>query len=890
MDRQQSGGRGRPFSFPWRSRRQVTHEVEYELQFHMDRVAADLREAGWSEADARAEALRRFGDIDFTRQYCRDEDMRREKERRRMTLVDELLQDLRYAVRSLRGSPGFTATALLTLALGIGGNSAIFSVVRGVLLEPLPFHEPDRLLRVYHANPGNGILRGAMSEPDFLDMQESSRLSQSMGAYFFADGLSGLDLTGSGDPERLSAALVTSGFFETLGTRALLGRTLLFDDHVEGRNRKVVLSHGLWARRFGSDRSLVGQSITLNGNPYEIAGIMPAAFTYPAEQSLDVWIPLSNFGPDQIGRVRGAHFLSVVARLKPGVSQSQLRVELSGFAVTLERTYPDNPGWTAVSTLGIRESMLGQVQRPLLVLMVAVAMLLLIACVNIASLLLARANARQRELAVRAALGAGRGRIARQLLTESLVLALGGGLLGVAVAIAAARVLGTSGVSDLPRAPGIGLNGAVLAFTLGVSVLAGVLFGLAPTLRASRGLERSLRTGARGSVGGAGRRVRSGLVIVEVALAVILVVGAGLATKSFARLLSVNPGFRAYDGLVITMSIPGFFETREARLDYYVRVLDAIRAVPGVQAAGSIRDLPMLGRGESLRPEIPGRPTPSGGNPSVQWHHVSTDYFKAMGIPLLTGRTHELSDRADTPPVVVVNEEMARRNWPGEDAVGKVVLIGRTEMRVIGVVGNVRQNGLAEPVEPAMYIHALQNFRVRMTIVARTSGNPLSYAAAVRNAIWQLEPTQTITSVTTLSAVLGHSVARYRLLAWLLAVFGFTGLVLGALGIFGVLAHAVNQRRQEIGVRAALGASPRAVLVMVVRHGMMLALGGVAIGVSGAALLTRFMQTVLYGIEPSDPLTFAQVAVVLMATALLASWLPARRALAIDPVTALRYD
>jgi predicted permease len=869
----------------------VARELEDELRFHIDQAAAELEAAGWTAGEARAEAVRRFGDLEYTRKYCRVQDERREQETRRMTTFDELRQDLRYAIRALRGSPGFTAAALLTLALGIGANTAIFSVVRGVLFEPLPFQEPERIVRVWHAKPSSGIENGALSEPDFLDLRAQSQNAASMGGYWFADGLSGLDLTGAGNPERLSAALVTDGFFQTLGTPAARGRTLGTDDQVEGRNRVAVISHGLWTRRFGSDPGLVGRTIQLNGQPFEVAGVMPRGFTFPADQSIDAWAPLSLFGPDAIGRSRGSQFLQVVARLDPGVTEPQLRTELSGIAARLSRTYPENPGWDAVTTMNFRESILGEVSRPLGVLMVAVAMLLLIACVNIASLLLARASGRQRELAIRAALGAGRGRIARQLLTESLTLAAIGGVLGVGLGVVAVRALTASGASELPRPDAIRVDALVLAFTFGISILSGLLFGLMPALRASRNLEHSLRAGGRGTVGSAGQRLRSGLVVVEVALAVVLVVGAGLATKSFARLLSVDPGFRSENALVVTMSVPDRQSTTPAAAaSYYYSVLEAIRAVPGVEAAGSIRDLPLRGNGEMSRPAIPGQATAPGQGPVVQRHHVSTDYFKAIGTPLVAGRGFELSDRGDAPPVVVVNEELAKRFWPGENAVGKALRFGTTDVPIIGVVGNVRQGGLAEPVEPAFYLHALQQFRSRMSIVVRTGSDPLSYADAVRRAIWSRDAEQTITSLATLESVLGRGVARPRLLAWLLGLFGVIGLALGALGIFGVLAYAVTQRRQEIGVRVAMGASPRAVLGLIVGRGMLLAGAGVVIGLVGAALLTRSMQSVLFGIESSDPWTFAQVAGVLLGAALLASWLPARRALSIDPVTALRYE
>jgi putative ABC transport system permease protein len=879
------------FKLPWRPKPQVAADVDDELRFHLDMVAARLRAEGMSESDARVEALRRFGDLKFTKAYCRAEGLRREREKRRMTILDELRQDLHYAFRALRRSPGFTLTALLTLALGIGANTAIFSVVRGVLLEPLPFPEAGRVVRLWHSNPSTGVPRGPVSEPNFLDWRAQSRLTQSMGGFFFADGMTGMDLTGQGDPLRLSVALVTDGFFETLRTPALVGRTLLTEENTPGRDRVVVLSHALWTSRFGGDRSVIGRSLTLNGQPFQVVGVMPAAFTYPGDRMVDLWIPLSFFGPDDIGRERGKQFLAVIARLKPGVTLEQLHTELAGIAARIAAAYPDNPGWTDVAVAPIRDAIVGEVQTPLLVLMVAVGMVLLITCVNVASLLLARATGRQRELAMRAALGAGRGRIARQLLTESTTLALCGGALGVVLGAVAVRALVATGGAGLPRTGAIRVDGVILAFTLGISVLSGLLFGVVPMLRASsRDLQAALRAGGRGSVGNTGQRLRSGLVIVEVALAVILVIGAGLATKSFGRLVSVNPGFVPEHALIAMLSVGDRYQTQEAQTGYYVAVLERIRAIPGVEAAGAIRDLPLRGTGELRRPLIPGRPVEPGKAPAAQMHQVSTDYFKAMGIPLKSGRSFGLTDRDGAPPVLVVNEELERRFWPGESAVGKFLSFGRTDVQVVGVVGDVRQSGLAEPMEPVIYIHALQQFRSRMSIVVRTKGDPLRSAGAVKQAIWSLDPAQTITEITTLEAVVGGAVARPRVLAWLLALFGVIGLALGALGIYGVLAYAVTQRRQEIGVRVAMGATPRSVLGLVVGKGMLLAGVGVLAGVGGAVLLTRSMQTVLYDIRPSDPVTFLEVVLVLLGASLLASWLPARRALAIDPVNALRSD
>jgi predicted permease len=868
--------------------------VDEELASHLAMVAARLKEEGWSPPDADAEARRRFGDLDYTRDYCRAEDFRREKEKSRMIVFEELRHDALYALRALRASPGFTLIALATLAFGIGANTAVFSVVRGVLLAPLPFATPDRIVRVWNSSKTLGIEHGVFSEPDFLDIRSESRLAETVGAYFFADNLSGVDLTDRGTPERLSAALVTPGFFETLRPQPRIGRTFSADEHTPGRNHVAVLGYGLWKRRFAGDPRIVGQSITLNGDPFVVIGVMPQEFTYPAAQALDVWIPLSYFGPDMIGRVRAAHFLSVIARVKPGVTTPQFQTEIAAITKRLSENYAENSAWDNASVATIRQSIVGDVRRPLLVLVAAVALVLLITCVNIASLLLARATARQRELAVRAALGAGRGRIVRQLLTESLTVALFGGVLGAALGYFAVRALVASGGVQLPRGGNLHVDGLVLACTFVISLVSGLLFGVLPAIRAAGpALEHKLRTNTRGSVGSGAQaqRLRGALVVCQVALAVVLVAGAGLATKSFARLLSVNLGFRPEHVLVAKISIPPASSDSVRGPAYYEGVLDAIRALPGVETAGSIRDLPTRGSGENEAARQIGLPIGEGGaDANVQMHHISSDFFKAIGTPIMSGRDFQLTDRMGAPFALIVNEELAKRYWPGENAVGKVLHAGKTDMQVIGVVGNIRQRGPSEPVEPTIYIHALQNMRSGMSIVVRTKGDPMRLAGDVRNAIWSIDRNQAISEVTTMDNVLGKAVARQKLLAWLLGIFGALGLLLGALGIYGLLSFAVTQRRQEIGVRSALGAPASSVMRMIVGQGMVLACGGVIIGTIAAAALTRQLQAQLFGITPGDRVTYAEVIVVLLGTALLASWSPARRALAIDPVTAMRQE
>jgi predicted permease len=867
----------------------VAADVDAELAFHLARRTDELIAAGLSPEDARREAETRFGDLDFTRTYCRDEDVRREREARHTTMLDELRHDLVYALRSLRSAPGFAAVALLTLALGIGANTAIFSVVRGVLLAPLPFPESDRVVRIWHANRAANESKSVVSEPDYRDWVAGSRSFSALGAYWYQPGGSGANLTGIGTPERLEGAYVTPGFFAALGTPAALGRTIRDEEAVVGNDRFMVLSHGLWQRRFGSDPSIVGRALTIDGAPYTVLGVMPPDFTFPADR-LDFWIPLSTIPEDGIGRGRWSRFLDVVGRLAPGVTIDQAQSELTGVVRRVAEREVEDRDWTDVTMLPVREALFGEVRRPLLVLGGAVAFVLLITCVNIASLLLARASARQSELAVRSALGAGRGRLLRQLVTESLLLAFLGGALGVALAYAGVRAFGAIGGAELPRASAIRIDGVVLAYAFAVSAAAGLVFGLLPALRAtSQNLQGVLRAGARGTVGGTGQRLRSTLVVVEVALAVVLVVGAGLALRSFARLLRVDPGFRAENLLTVKLSMSA---SEEQQYAYYTSLLERIAAIPGVQSVGAAKNLPLRGTGEPREhitiPGIGGREDRT----DVRFNilHVSADYFRTMSIPLRAGRAFTPSDREGAPVVVMVNEAFVRRYLPGESGVGRALRFGTLDVPIIGVVGDVRQRSLAEDAEPMVFIHYAQNLRSGLGIAIRTAGNPLAYTNAVRQAIWSINRDQTITSMETMSSILGTATARPRLLAMLLLLFGVMGLSLGALGIYGVLAYAVSQRRQEIGVRVALGATPQTVFGLIVRQGMRLAVIGVLAGVIGAFLLTRVMASVLYEVRPTDPVTFGTVIVVLLGTAFLASWLPARRALRIDPVQALRYE
>jgi len=874
--------------FRWLDRQRVTADVDDELSFHLDMMTRALEDDGWTHSAAEAEARRRFGDMDYTRQFCSQQDLKRYQRSARMALLSELRQDVRFTVRSLRKVPAFTIVVLLTLALGIGANTAIFSVVRGVLLEPLPFANSDRLVRIWHENRASGVSQGRVSEPDFLDWRRESRLAESMGAFFYMDALSTVDLTGDGQPQSLSSARVAEGFFETLGAAPLYGRTLNHDDQVFNGPRVVVLGYDLFKRQYNADPSIVGRSIQIAGQSHQVVGVMPEHFAYPAERSLDVWLPLALLGPDYIGRARRAAFQGVVARLRPGVTMQQLQQELNGIAARIAEQNPENKGWETVTVMPLRDSIVGNVSRPLALLFGGVMVVLLIACANVASLMLARTSQRERELAVRAALGAGRGRIARQLLTESLMLAVGGAGLGALLAVVLLPLMTASGL-DIPRASLVRIDASVLIFAMVLGCLVGVLFGIVPAVRATgASLDKTLRAGGRGSIG-SGLRLRRGLVIGQVALSVILVIAAGLTIKSFARLQSIPLGFNPENALVVQLRIGERYDAPDAGRAYYQALIDAIQAVPGVETVGAIRDLPTRGIGEGGSVQVSGRVVSADAAPQVQYHQVSSGYFATMGIPLLRGRTFDTRDRQGAQMVAIIDSTLASRLFPGEDATVHALRFGTTDVPIVGVVGSVRQSGPAQPLEPQVYLHAQQMFRSRMNIVVRTTGSPTSLLAPVRDAIWRLDPQQTL-DVSSFEQIMGQSLTRPRFLAALFTTFGVLGLLLGAVGVYGLLAFSVNQRRQELGVRLALGAPRRAVLGMLIRQGVSLAAIGTVVGVLGAFMLTRVIQAVLFGIDAVDPVTFVQVAVVVLVTATAASGIPAWRGMQIDPAGALRNE
>ena len=881
----------RLFRFPGRSTREITADVDAELRFHMDARTDALVESGVSLEEARAQAAREFGDVDDARRDITEMDRGTEAALRRRDLMDDLRQDISYALRKLRTSPAFTITAILTLALGIGANTAIFSVVNGVLLRPLSFPHAEQLVRIWSANRGAGSLKAPVSVLDIEDWRVQRQKIADIGGYY-QDGGSGMDLTSVGEPQRLATAFVTPGFFSTLGVGALEGRLPREDEMVRGGADKVViLSHGLWQRQYAAQPSVVGSTMILGGEPYQILGVMPPSFGFP-ERSVELWIPYSTIPDNAIPHIRPVRILGAFARMKTGVSVAEAQAEMNLIAGRLARQYPeDDASWDGTTVMSLQDAITGNVRTGLFVLFGAVALVLLMACVNVASLLLARASVREREIAIRLALGAGRGRMVRQLLTESVVLALVGGVAGLLVARVGVTALVRLSAGQLPRGSDVHLDATVLAFAAVLSIVTGLLFGLAPAVRTSAPrLQGALREGGRGMAGGGGNRLRSGLVIAEVALAAMLVVGAGLMTRSFVRLLSVDTGFKP-DHLVAVMFT--ISDTRHRPFEqFYHAAIDRVRSIPGVISAGAVRDAPFRGDGERSSFLPPGMVLRPGEQPpTAHFMFVSDGYFRTIGAPVVAGREYSAEDRPDAGHPVLVNETLAKRYFPDEQAVGKTLHgVGPQPLQIVGVVGDIRQSAMDEPAVPTIYIDNMFNGRVQTTLVARTKGEPLAMARTIRDAIWSLDRDQPITSIFTFDDVVSDAVARPRLLTVLLGAFGALGLVLGTLGIYGVLAYLVNQRQREIGVRIALGASPGEVSRMIVGRGITLTVAGVAIGLVGALALGRFLSGVLYGVRPTDPPTFVAVAAILLSVAAIASWLPARKAARVDPAMALRAD
>jgi putative ABC transport system permease protein len=804
-------------------------------------------------------------------------------------------QDLRYAARMLIKSPGFTFIVVLALALGIGANSAIFSVVNSVLLRPLPFGEPEQLMMVWGVDRNSGEGRIVLSVPDLNDIREQSRTLEYVAPY---NG-TGSMLANGDDTERLFGANVPADIFPLLRVQPVMGRTFTREEDVPGGPAVVVISQGLWQRSFGSDPAIIGKEIKLAGKATTVVGVMPADFRFPVQnQKSEYWQPISS-APSYIANKdnRGTRSLRVVARLKPGVTTAQAESELAAIGQRLASQYPDTNTGLSFNVTPLHEEIVGSIRPALLVILGAVGFVLLIACANVANLLLARASARHKEIAIRTALGASRLRIIRQLLTESLLLSLLGGALGLLLAMWGVDLLIAASPTDLPRVKEIGLDAQVLGFTALVSILTGLLFGVAPALQSTRlELNESLKEGGRGSTDGLRRnRVRSLLVVSEVALSLVLLVGAGLLIRSFVYLLNLSPGFDTQGVLIADIPLSrSRYPTGEQQAAFTRQAIERTRELPGVTSVAAVNIVPLSGDGRQSSFTIEGRPVPDGQEPDGEVTTVSPDYFRTMGIPLLKGRTFTEQDKTDSPSVVIISETLARQNFPGEEPLGKRLILDdeKPAYEIIGVVGDVRHEGLEKETYPGYYLSFYQAPERQVNLMVRSAPtvDPAGLQSAVRNVIKEMDQEQLVWETKTMEQLRAESVARRRFNMMLLGIFAALALLLAAVGIYGVMSYSVTQRTHEIGIRLALGAQTSDVLRMVVRQGMTLAFVGVGIGLAAAFIVTRIMSSLLFGVSPTDALTFGVVAMLLLGIALLACLIPARRATRVDPMVALRYE
>ena len=809
-----------------------------------------------------------------------------------------LLQDMRYGFRMLWKSPSFTLVAVLTLALGIGANTAIFSLVSAILVKPLNYHDPERLVMVWESDATTGATGDTAATGNYADWKTQNRVFEDMAAIEWRN----LNLTGDGEPERLMAYGVSANFLPLLGASPALGRNFSPEEDKPGANKVVILSHGLWQNRFGGDAGILKREILLNGEKYAVVGVMPPNFEF-AIADVKLLTPIA-FTAEQLAD-RDLHNLNVVARLKPGVTAAQADADIKAITHRIAAAYPEQAEGLSADVVPLHEQLTGGIRRPLLMLLVAVGFVLLIACANIAGVLLARAAARGREIAVRAALGASRWRIVRQLLTESLLLGLLGGGLGVLFAMWTLAFLQQLVPPGMREMRPLTLDLPVLGFTLGISLVAGVIFGLAPALQASKtDLNDALKRGSARTGLGAGQRwLRNTFVVAEIALSLVLLVGAGLLIQTLSKLRGQYAGLRPDNVLTLRTQLSGGkYREHGQRVAFYDAVLARVKTLPGVAAAGYTTAVPLTGmtsNGLSLEGREP--------EPNTAWNavhrQISPDYFQAMGLDVRQGRPFNERDDARAARVAVVNETMARQFWPGEDSLGKRFKVGAVEganpwLTVVGVVADVRQMGVDAPVKAEMYVPYWQAehptpyamFAPRDLAIRAAAVAPASLVPAVRQAIREVDPNQPVANVRTMDEVLGRVTAQRALGMQLLTAFAALGLLLAALGIYGVLSYFVVQHTPEIGVRMALGARPADVLKLVIGKGMKLALAGVVLGVAGALVLTRLMRSLLFGVSVIDPLTFACVAALLTLVAFLACYIPARRATKVDPMVALRYE
>ncbi len=814
--------------------------------------------------------------------------------------MENLWQDVRYGLRMLLKTPGVSIVATIALALGIGANTAIFSVVNAVLLRPLPFPNSERLMNLWETDSQRGLERGSASYPNFADWREQNHVFERMASFHVGDFI----MTGRGDPARLQGGVVNADLFSLLGVAPILGREFLPQEDKPGNaGRVIMLSQALFEKRFNSDSSVVNQSVTLDGKSYTVVGVMPRVFEFPVQNDpVDFWTTVAGDaeGKEPITGQRGAHYMHVIGRLKPDVTQERAQAEMNTIAARLEKQYPDTNTRKGISVEPTLLAIVGDIRPALLILLGAVGCVLLIACANVANLLLARAMTRHKEMAIRSALGASRTRVLRQLLTESVLLSLAGGALGLLLAVWWADVLVALGKEDIPRAMQVGLDWRVLGFTMIVSVATGLVFGIVPALHSSKSqLTESLKEGGRGSGEGARRnRIRGVLVVAELAIAVVLLVSAGLLIQSLWRLRQVSPGFNSQNVLTFSVSLPDVKYPTEKQSQFYQDLIQRVESIPGVQSASAVLPLPLSGDRFSLSFETEGRPVAKADQPSADFFIAAPGYFRAMGVPLLKGRDFSDRDQHKSTQVIIVTETFAQQFFPNEDPIGKRVKPGistydgeKAAMReIVGVVGDIRNRSLNAAPKPAYYAPQTQTPFSQMTLVVRTANAPHGLIPAVTRVVGSLDQDLPVFSIKTLDEYLAASIAAPRFNTTLLGVFAAVALVLTIVGLYGVMSYSVAQRTNEIGIRMALGAQTSDVLSLIVAQGFKLVLAGLAIGLSGAFALTRLISSLLFGVGTRDPLTFAAVAGVLALVAVIACYVPARRATKVDPLIALRYE
>jgi putative ABC transport system permease protein len=870
-------------------KRRLDQELDEELRAHVEMLIEANTRKGMSLAEARREAHRSFGGMEQTRESYRDQ--------RGLPALETWLRDFRFGLRMLRRDSGFTAVAMLTLGLGIGAATCIFSVVNGVLLRPLPFRDPGRLVAVWENNARENDPHYPLAPANYFDLTRESRSFEKIDNYFSFSAeyiLSNDQLA-----DRVRGSVISPGLFQVFGVNAAVGRTFLDEEGQPARSGVVLLSDGFWRRHFGGNADVLGQTLTIDGRARSVVGVLPPQFQFPSKET-EVWIPLTFAGtyfPQNQITTRSIHFLGAIGRLRPGVRLQQARAELEGIARRLEQAYPESNQGIGVTVLPLLDEIVGKVRPALLALMAGVGFVLLIACANVANVTLARSAAREREIAVRAAIGAGRPRIIRQLLTESALIAVLGGAIGLLVAYWGVHLFVTFGPAGIPRLDKVGLNKTVLVFALVVTALTAMVFGLVPARRLSRlDLVSSLQGSGRAMAGDPGQSgLRRWLVIIEMSLSLVLLAGAGLMIRSFSRLTAIDPGFNPKNLLTFQIMLPGSaYGQMQERMIFHQKLFDALKSLPGAKYVGYTTRLPLAPNRATTNVTtqliIEGQPTAGGQKPEVDFRRANFEYFRAMGIPVLKGREFNERDTADATPVALINDGTAQLFTT--NPVGKRIQLSPipTWYTVIGVVGSIRHMGLETTPRPEVYVHTLQNPPTSPFVVIRTSGNPEPLVSFVRDAIQKLDRRVPVFNIATMEELLAGSLEQRRFNMLLMGLFAAAALSLAAVGIYGVVAYSVSLRTHEIGIRVALGAGQPNVVGLVAREVARIALIGFGIGLVAALALSHMLSALLFGIQPSDPATYAGVGALQFVVALLAAYVPIRRALRVDPMTALRHE